>query len=637
MNQPRLRGRAIGRVIERGILLFCCWCAAVSLVDAEVKDDDRQLVDETMERLLAVVDRPEGYEKWPPRWKIIDDDETNAFATLDADLLPSKFPIVRIHRGLLDQIVQNDENRLAFVLAHELSHLLKQHVIPTDKDQPRIIELAFSREQELEADQLGMEITVKAGYSYRQAMDALERMRKLTNVYSSFEGNGVGHPSWSDRISLLQTDQAQKTFWQAMSSFETGAYLLQIEQYRHAEGCFERVTREFPRCTEALSNLGYAQLMRYCDGLEPADLREFGVGQLVTGGFYQRPASMEVERGGIQEKLWFDAVDSLNQVLTIRDDLVLPKANLAIAYLVHPSGTPDLDRATELFDDMLTQLTAAENIDELDSLARATILANAWIGVYHRDSTRSSQVLAQIESSIHQVDGRATGQAALARLRMALDYTRARQLAQSDSLEVRREAVPMLERYLTGTAPSSSWWPLAYEQYDQLTMDLKLPALNESELAKPKVDKWRPVAELTLPTGGSIGLADITELALQELGAPAAQLELVDGSKLQRYEYPERGLAVIAGRRVVAVVLNDVKSPPIELRQAGLASAPSQLHVGMPRRDVEALLGDTWSSQNMSVVDPRRRDEFYLSTGIAIGYRNGVVSEIIVAVPPRGK
>lgn len=602
---------------------------------AEVTDEQQRLVDDTMERLLAAVDRPEGFERWPPRWKIIDDDGVNAFATLDADLLPAHFPIIRIHRGLLDQIAENSEHRLAFVLAHELAHLLKRHVLPNpDRDQTKITELVFSREEELEADQLGMETALKAGFSYQQAMETPLRLRSLGNTYSSFEGNGTGHPSWSDRITLLQTDQAQATFWRAMSSFESGVYLLQAEQYRHAEGCFRRVAREFPRCAEAWTNLGYAQLMRYCDGLEQDDLREFGVGQLIVGGFYQRPESLTVERGGINEKLWFDAVDSLNQALVAQDDLPLAKANLAIAYLVHPSGEPDLDRATALFDELLPQITEAPASGQLDSLTRAAILANAWIGVYHRDSTRSGEIQAQIDSSIRQARD-AGEKVSLDRIQAALSYTQAQQLAESDSPQNRLEAMPILERYLSGTASSSAWWPLAYEKYSQLTKEFGSPTLTTVEIAKPKPGKWRPVTDLSVSAEHAIRLAEPTDEMLQELGDPVSRQELVDGTNLWRYEFPDHGVAVIAGRQVVAIVLDDVNSPPIELRQFGLGSSAQQLRVGMPRSEVEALLGDTWSSQNMSVVDPRRRHEFYLSVGLAIGYRNGTVSEIIIAVPPR--
>src|SRR4029077_19423063 len=92
---------------------------------------------------------------------------------------------------------------------------------------------------------------------------------------------------------------------------------------------------------EAWANLGYARLMRYCDSLDARDLRDFGVGPLVTGGFYNRPGWLEGRAGrlrGVNEKLWKDAVTAFEKALGLNPDLVLARANLGMAYLVCPDG-----------------------------------------------------------------------------------------------------------------------------------------------------------------------------------------------------------------------------------------------------------------------------------------------------------
>ena len=105
--------------------------------------------------------------------------------------------------------------------------------------------------------------------------------------YSSFEGLGKDHPSWKDRIALL--DEEQAPLWHAMAAFQTAPTSWSPSSTAPPSACFRAVTREFPACHEAWANLGYALLMRYCDGLEVDDLRRFDLGQLAVGGFYRHP------------------------------------------------------------------------------------------------------------------------------------------------------------------------------------------------------------------------------------------------------------------------------------------------------------------------------------------------------------
>src|SRR5262249_1539224 len=162
-----------------------------------------------------------------------------------------------------------------------------------------------------------------AGYSFKDARRAIDQMISLKMEYSSFEGLGIDHPSWKERLELL--DKKQSVLWRAMSAFENGNVFLMCEQYVAAEGCFERVTREFTDCHEALSNLGYARLMKYCDALEVGDLLKFDVGQIVAGGFYQRPKTLESKVRGVDDETWKLAVDALDRALRIKPDLVLAK------------------------------------------------------------------------------------------------------------------------------------------------------------------------------------------------------------------------------------------------------------------------------------------------------------------------
>ena len=119
-------------------------------------------------------------------------------------------------------------------------------------------------------------------------------------------------------------DRDQSKLWSAMTAFQNGNIFLELEQYASAVQCFKAVTTEFPDCYEGWANLGYARLMLYCDGLDADDLRRIGIGQIVTGGFYSRPDSLEsIVRGG-GDKLWKDAEKALIRALSLKPDLMLP-------------------------------------------------------------------------------------------------------------------------------------------------------------------------------------------------------------------------------------------------------------------------------------------------------------------------
>ncbi len=129
---------------------------------------------------------------------------------------------------------------------------------------------------------------------------------------------------------------------------------------------------EFPDAYEAWSNLGYALLMQYCDALNPDDLRRLGIGQLVLGGFYKRPASLRSRVKGVDRALWDETVRSLREALRLKPGLSLAKAFLGVAYLVHPGGK---DAATAR--DLLREAASlAESDPLLDDHSRASVFIN---------------------------------------------------------------------------------------------------------------------------------------------------------------------------------------------------------------------------------------------------------------------
>ncbi len=606
----------------------CASLLPVRPVQAKLTDEQIAMVDRVMQRLLAVAQEPEGYDAWPPTWKLIDSDEENAFATTVKDERPKKVPMIRVYRGLLENVAQMNEHRLAFVLGHELAHLLCGHVINA-AGETAVTAAAFGREAEIEADVLGMQLAVKAGFSYREAMGAPQRFRDMGHEYTSFEGIGTDHPSWSERLSLLETDERQAEYWRAASAFETGVFLLQAQNYASAEPCFEQVVKDFPKCHEAWVNLGYAQLMQYCDALEPDDLREFGIGQLIVGGFYQRP---EAYRGAADEDLWWSAVGAFQRALTLKPDLLLAKANLALAYLVQPSGKPDVGKAAKLYSEVEAMLRTEGSAENVDPLTRAALLSNAWVGVFHTDAARGAAVMEQVNRYLQMAENSRGGQAGARQVRAALRYTQATSLAAAGGADQQREALRLFEEYLAATPSSSSWWPLAYEQYTAAAAKLSVTPKSEAALAKSVTSNWRLASGVATPGGVMVTISTPTKKAVAALGESATGEELIAGRFVKRYDYPEQGIAILGDRRVFAIVLAGPNAPALELRRNSLGAQVESLSIGMPRATVEALLGDAWTSTNTSIIDPKKRHEFYEKVGVAVRYEDGKVAEIIVTV-----
>ena len=238
-------------------------------------------------------------------------------------------PIMLFKQGYLDVVVQGREGPLAGCFGHELAHHLLKHTLIYPSGTP-LLRNAAIRQQEADADALGTDLALRAKFDY-DAIVAGARIEREDGYRCSFLGMNSDHPGWNDRLALI--DARRRDTWRSIDAFENGVHFLMTEQYVYAEKCFAEVIRKEPQCYEAWANKGYAELMQFCDGLDADDLRDFDIGQLVVGGFYSRPGTLEGTRG-IDVEMWFAAVGDLRQALLIKPDLIMAKANLAIAWLL---------------------------------------------------------------------------------------------------------------------------------------------------------------------------------------------------------------------------------------------------------------------------------------------------------------
>jgi predicted Zn-dependent protease len=161
-------------------------------------------------------------------FKIVNTDTVNAFS------LPGGY--VYINRGLMDFVL--NESELAGIVAHEVGHVVAYHSMNDVarralvdqgmyqlqkagwlKDQQAVDMLQryggpillfadrkFSREEESEADMLGMYNVIRAGYDPHGLIYALARLGNFTGNPTLVEALLMNHPLPAERVKALRAD-----------------------------------------------------------------------------------------------------------------------------------------------------------------------------------------------------------------------------------------------------------------------------------------------------------------------------------------------------------------------------------------------------------------------------------------------
>ncbi len=188
--------------------------SAVKQVESQYKLVDDPVLQERVtrigRRIAAVSDRP----NLPYTFKVLDVDEVNAMA------LPGGF--VYIDKGLTDCMLTDDE--LAGIIGHEIGHVVKRHSMAqlektlgmavlmgglfggremgAEMIALNAITAGYSRSDEREADKLGFEQSVKAGYN---PYGSLIGLMKLAELNPDVKGDLFSdHPEIAERIKLMQ-------------------------------------------------------------------------------------------------------------------------------------------------------------------------------------------------------------------------------------------------------------------------------------------------------------------------------------------------------------------------------------------------------------------------------------------------
>lgn len=591
-------------------------------------------VQQVVDRLVAVADLPPGLASaWPPKlvYESGPNKEINAYARCAGTPTAPRYEII-ITPEIMQHVIKRDRDVLAYIVGHELAHVLLGHTDCAKQraSQTEIVAMAASRAQELASDSLGMQLAIKAGYSFRRGVRGMQRIADaLGGGASTLQSLGHTHPTWADRgmfASLLQGDREMTSLWRSMGAFANGNYFLMIEQYEAAARAFKQVTTEFPTAHEAWANLGFALLMRYADALDADDLRRFDVGQLVMPGFYRRPETLEAQVRGIHSELWWEAVGALREAIRLKPDLTLAIAHLGIAHLIHPSGTKDIGTATKLLQQAAALAASDPTISPLD---RVAIEINAGVAQL-ASGAEADAIFAQALDALTATT-KGSRQQSDNSLSAAIDYNRALLLENSGAPSARRDAVGMLERYLANTLPSSAWWQIGYERYVRLCRAAGVQPKPEEHFHRGRTAAIRAVAGVEIAPDKSIGLGDLVTEATRLLGR-TTPVPVVAGTNLVLLRYAAQGIDILANDRVLAIVLRGANAPFIPLRTQGLGGATYALRIGMSEAELTQTVGEFYDMKRLTSNDVYYR--YYRELGVGVRVVDSQVAEIVVAQIP---
>lgn len=528
--------------------------------------------------------------------------------------------------AFMSKVVNDDENILAFALGHEIAHIILGHLERNKSNETAFVKGHLTREEEFDADMLGMKLALKSGYTFKNIISGLKNMMALGMEFSPYEGLSKEHPPWSERLKKL--DSSQSKLWNSLSSFENGKSFLYIEEYTVAERCFKHVTEEFPSCYEAWANLGYARLMSYLEGFGAEDFRDYNIGHIVTGSFYKTPVSIR-ERSlfsSIDEELWYEAVGALMEAVRLNPNLSIAKSNLGLAYLLHPGGK-DLGKAAKYFDEAIA---LAEKDTLIDFLAKSALYINSGVLDLLENPT---MVLSKFDKA-EEYERRFASSAMISNNNiMQIDkpimYNKALALMKSSKRADKMKAFDLFEKFILRTNNSSPWRVIAYENYKRVATSLNIDSKMYEDFAISEGRGYKPLTTVELEPGLSVTLAESLE-SLEGKIKGMTQIPVVPKTNLKLYKSNKYGVEFLTGFGILGIFIKSQALPPIKLNESGFGNKSFEIKVGMKRNDFEKITSKL-NSKCMKLIDSGDDYIYYREIGLAAKFNHkNEVSELVI-------
>lgn len=550
------------------------------------------------DRLLPYVAAPAGVG-WPPKLTIEESSEINAFAHID---LVSNSAQVTVCRGYLDHHKQDLEAALAFSLGHELSHLMLGHCQPKSAQDPVLLRHAFTRREELDADQRGLQTALKAGYRFRELAAHLKKLAIEDDDYDKYVGAGVDHPSWTDRVAEL--DKGQSDLWRSKSAFDSGVTLLSTMQFQRAAESFREVVEDFPECHEAWTNLSQAYLMAYVDTLNADYLKRYNVGMPLYRDFYPRAQSLQMRVRGDSRQLYQRSIEAARKSLEVQPKQVLAWSSLGLAQMVAPGG-PRLAEAEECFGNAIAHYKEDPGLRERHVVSLLNNLACVFLGEGKTQRARETLKAARgLDKGENRYDT------------SVLEYNTALLDLKSADKAAKKRAIAGMQAFLKVNRGQTMW---AERAKDLLVQNHASPPANVVRALK-----YRPVSQV-----GEVCLLHSLEETQSKLGPGE---ETPCGPGVVRLRYPQLGVEVYVQDDVFAIGLFSPSAPAVPIRPQGLGSKAWDIRVGDDIAPIhKKLAGQETTRQTM--LHPGQYFTTYGDLGVSLREESGKVAEILITAP----
>jgi tetratricopeptide (TPR) repeat protein len=586
-------------------------------------------VDSISKRLLAVMESVPAKVAWPPVFEIIDSDKPNANAAIK-----NNQPTIFLNTGII-KVTEGLPDRLAYVIAHELIHILNGHCTNSSFAGNGVVENSFSRLDEEKADVEGFELLVRAGFSPKEAVNTFTMFRDNYGDISPLEAQAVDHPSWTERLANI--DKNRQKLWRSMSAFNTGITLLMGQNYDAAVSCFDQVFKIFPTCFEAVSNMGYARLMQAFDLLNEQDIIEYNIGQIVPGGFYKKSAVLEnLTRSSPNDygKYLAQAISLLESALRINSDLSLVKSYLGIAYFLDPYRTQTSVGLSERY--LTEAIRSVENDTTLDSALKACIYLNTGaIELARNNYVDAEKSISEGRASLknHKNDPSSKNFSGSISVNFryfsrsingALDYNQVLTNFRKTNGILTNEDLEIIQRYLQRTDPTSNWWNPAYRIYETGSINLKKQPLTKEQILLTCLPVSKPIKSIVLDDFAIYLSQNMTEIIAKLPNYK--KVPEVESHKIYRYQFPDEGIEILAGDKVLTI---DIKAPNSRIKLGSITSPIKEIGIGVPWKTIRTIFKDRYPVEKKL---PNSSVKYYCYSDLGIGFalKNSIVSELII-------
>jgi metalloendopeptidase OMA1, mitochondrial len=189
----------IGRQAYRQILSKSRVVRSGAQVDAVRRVGERIAKVVAIEPLMREINLHVSSDQFEWEYSVLESDQVNAFCLPGGKIC--------VFTGLL-KAVRNDD-QLAAVLAHEIAHALAHHMserVARERTSGRgLLSLSYDRQQELEADHIGVFLMTFAGYDPEQALAFWQAMIEASGRGGSLPEILSDHPSDEHRMRQLKS------------------------------------------------------------------------------------------------------------------------------------------------------------------------------------------------------------------------------------------------------------------------------------------------------------------------------------------------------------------------------------------------------------------------------------------------